>query len=215
METAVRPERPSEASATEGASPNGREEFRDGVPFLGGRTWIDLVNTRPLDPSGAPVDLIATPAALAAWSHSAELPAPAPTSPEAWAAEHDTVSGLRDALRDLFDTARQGQELEGPALASVERILEAVTIRLRLERNGGDLHLVEHLEAGPSGAIAVDFARFICDFEPERLKHCANPGCSMVFYDVGKNNRRRWCTMSVCGNRDKVARFRRRHPDRG
>lgn len=215
METAVRQGRPSEAGTGDGVSPNGREEFRDGVPFLGGRIWIDLVNTRPLDPSGAPVDLIATPAALAAWVRLADVPAPAPASPEAWAAEHSTVSGLRDALRDLFDAARRGQELGGPALASVERVLEAAPLRLRLEGSGGALHLVEHLDAGPSGAIAVDFARFICDFEPERLKHCANPACSMVFYDVGKNNRRRWCTMSVCGNRDKVARFRRRHPDRG
>lgn len=215
METAVRPERPSEAGAGDGASPNGREEFRDGVPFLGGRTWIDLVNTRPLDPSGAPVDLIATPAALAAWSRLADVPAPAPASPEAWDAEHDTVTRLRDALRDLFDRARQGQDLAGPALASVDRVLEAVTLRLSLEGSGDALRLVEHLDAGPSGAIAVDFARFICDFEPDRLKHCANAGCSMVFYDVGKNNRRRWCTMSICGNRDKVARFRQRHPDRG
>ncbi|WP_368860397.1 CGNR zinc finger domain-containing protein, partial [Klebsiella pneumoniae] len=27
---------------------------------------------------------------------------------------------------------------------------------------------------------------------------------------VGKNNRRRWCTMALCGNRDKVAQYRGR-----
>lgn len=207
----MRPEQPIEADAIAGPQPKGRGEFRDGMPFLGGRTWIDLVNTRPLDPSGAPVDLIATPAAFAAWTRAAELPVAAPASSEAWAAEHATVTGLRDALRDLFETARQRRALDGPALASVERVLDAAKLRLGLDAGDGGLRLVEHLEAGPSGAIAVDFARFICDFEPERLKHCANPACSMVFYDVGKNNRRRWCTMSLCGNRDKVTRFRRRH----
>jgi len=31
-----------------------------------------------------------------------------------------------------------------------------------------------------------------------------------VFYDGGKNNTRRWCSMNLCGNRDKVARYRAR-----
>ena len=79
---------------------------------------------------------------------------------------------------------------------------------------GGDsLKLVETFdpgEAGPAGTVAEDFARFIAEHEARRLKHCANPACNMVFYDTGKNNRRRWCSMSVCGNRHKVARFRSR-----
>jgi predicted RNA-binding Zn ribbon-like protein len=36
----------------------------------------------------------------------------------------------------------------------------------------------------------------------------------MVFYDRGKNSRRRWCSSAVCGNRDKVANYRARKASR-
>ncbi len=45
------------------------------------------------------------------------------------------------------------------------------------------------------------------------LKRCANPTCTMVFYDTGKNSTRRWCRMSICGNHDKVARYRSHKSD--
>lgn len=207
------PAAPDHADPTTAPPPKGREEFRDGVPFIGGRTWIDFVNTRPLDAAGRPVDLIATPAAFATWTGLAGIAAPSPD--EAGASEHADALALREVMRDLFETAREGLPPSDAALGAIDRALDGVTIRLRLERSAGGLRLVERLDTGACGAIAADFSRFVCDFEPARLKHCSNPACSMVFYDVGKNNRRRWCSMSVCGNRDKVARFRLRHAEHG
>lgn len=56
-----------------------------------------------------------------------------------------------------------------------------------------------------------DFARFVSEYEAARLKCCDNPARNPVFYERGKSCRRRWCAMSDCDNRDKVARFRQRH----
>lgn len=184
-----------------------REEFREGVPFVGGASWIDFVNTRPLDPAGRPLDLLATPDALATWARLAEMPIE--TSPTA--DEHARALALRDALRDLFDTTAGGEPPAPAAFAVVEAELERTRLAPRLEPGDGGWRLDERLDGDLCGALALDFARFVCEVEPQRLKHCANPACSMVFHDVGKNSRRRWCTMSVCGNRDKVARFRARH----
>ncbi|NLH80490.1 MAG: CGNR zinc finger domain-containing protein [Phyllobacteriaceae bacterium] len=191
----------------DGETAGARAEFREGFPFVGGAAWIDFVDTRPLDPAGRPIDLIATPEALATWARLAEIPlATAPT-----ASDHPRALALRDALRDLFETTSRGEPPEPAAAAVVEAELERVRLAPRLAHDGGDWRLDERLDGDLCGALALDFARFVCEVEPQRLKHCANPACSMVFHDVGKNNRRRWCTMSVCGNRDKVARFRARH----
>ena len=43
------------------------------------------------------------------------------------------------------------------------------------------------------------------------IKKCDNPACVLYFYDTTKNHARRWCSMSLCGNRMKVAAFYRRH----
>src|SRR6267378_1955121 len=39
---------------------------------------------------------------------------------------------------------------------------------------------------------------------------CGNPRCILYFYDTTKNHARRWCSMTVCGNRMKVAAHYRR-----
>ena len=36
------------------------------------------------------------------------------------------------------------------------------------------------------------------------------PRIPLLFYDVGKNGSRRWCSMRMCGNAAKARRFQRR-----
>jgi predicted RNA-binding Zn ribbon-like protein len=41
---------------------------------------------------------------------------------------------------------------------------------------------------------------------PERLRSC--PRCGWLFLDTSRGGQRRWCSMRVCGNREKVSRHR-------
>jgi predicted RNA-binding Zn ribbon-like protein len=43
-----------------------------------------------------------------------------------------------------------------------------------------------------------------------RVRACAAADCGWWFLDDTKNASRRWCDMKICGNRDKVRRFRAR-----
>ena len=189
------------------------EEFRNGFPFFGERLWIDLLNTTPFDGERRQ-DLVETSDGFAKWLEAAGIPAPPshglPTA-------RDDARKVREKLRSTFEDLRAGSGVQAPVLQWVNARLRNVRLRLALEQDGEGVRLVERLDlgaSGPSGAIARDFACFICDYEPARLKRCANPACTMVFYDTGKNNTRRWCTMSICGNRDKVARYRARKSHR-
>ncbi|WP_309140152.1 CGNR zinc finger domain-containing protein [Candidatus Pantoea bituminis] len=40
------------------------------------------------------------------------------------------------------------------------------------------------------------------------VRECEHPECTLWFFDRTKAHRRRWCSMALCGNRAKVARFR-------
>ncbi|WP_181011881.1 CGNR zinc finger domain-containing protein [Bosea psychrotolerans] len=185
------------------------EEFRDGMPFVGGRLWIDLLNTTPLDAAQRTIDLIGTPDGLAAWIAAAGLEFSATAESE------DALRALRRTLRSEFEVLRAGEPVSDATIAQINALLRHVHVSLCLTRSQGGVKVVEVIAADPAGYVAEDFSRFVCDFEPARLKHCSSPTCSMVFYDAGKNNTRRWCTMSVCGNRDKVARFRSRKAAKG
>ena len=60
-------------------------------------------------------------------------------------------------------------------------------------------------------AIARSAAELIAEGASARLRVCSNPDCGLFFYDTSRTRRRRWCSMSRCGNRHKVAAFSRRH----
>ena len=179
-------------------------DFREGIPFLGGALWIDLLNTTPVI-GGRPLDLIGGEERLQVWARLAGLG-------HGGAASREEVAGaqsLRETLRPVFDDLSKGLPVPTAAVQAVNAVLRGVTVTRQIE--GDRLVEEETLATGPvAAAAALDFARFLDGHEPARLRHCSNPSCTMVFYDRGKNNRRRWCSMQACGNRAKVASYRER-----
>jgi predicted RNA-binding Zn ribbon-like protein len=59
-------------------------------------------------------------------------------------------------------------------------------------------------------AVARSAAELIAEGASARLRICSNPDCGLFFYDTSRTRRRRWCSMSRCGNRHKVRAFSRR-----
>jgi predicted RNA-binding Zn ribbon-like protein len=58
--------------------------------------------------------------------------------------------------------------------------------------------------------LAETAARLLVAGDFNLVRKCEHPDCTLCFYDRTKSHRRRWCSMAVCGNRHKVASFRRR-----
>jgi predicted RNA-binding Zn ribbon-like protein len=63
---------------------------------------------------------------------------------------------------------------------------------------------------GALARLAETIARELTQGDAERLRICANDECRWVFFDTSAGGRRKWCDMSTCGNRAKVARHRAR-----
>jgi predicted RNA-binding Zn ribbon-like protein len=183
-------------------------DFRDGMPFFGGRLWIDFLNTTPVI-DGVRQDLIENDDLLRRWAKLAGIDVSSTGNRDSI----EDLRALRAFLQREFDRLAGSGRLSSAALTEINRRIEQSGSRLKLVQNDDAVGLLEHaVLVGPPVATAVawDLARFLGDFEPARLRHCDNPACTMQFYDCGKNNRRRWCTMSICGNRDKVANYRAR-----
>lgn len=60
------------------------------------------------------------------------------------------------------------------------------------------------------GPIALSAAGLLREGDLSRLKKCGGEHCGWLFFDLTKNNSRRWCDMAVCGNRQKSKRSRQR-----
>ena len=63
---------------------------------------------------------------------------------------------------------------------------------------------------GALAVIAVIVAAAQVDGSWGRLKACPGRDCGWVFYDRSRNQSSSWCSMSVCGQREKAREYRKR-----
>ncbi|HEX8598738.1 MAG TPA: ABATE domain-containing protein [Chloroflexia bacterium] len=57
-------------------------------------------------------------------------------------------------------------------------------------------------------AAARSLAELLTSEDLKKVKSCPGEGCAFLFMDLSRNGKRRWCEMDLCGNRNKVKRFR-------
>jgi predicted RNA-binding Zn ribbon-like protein len=70
-----------------------------------------------------------------------------------------------------------------------------------------------HNLTNPNGVLtplAEAVAEFLATADFRMVRRCEGEDCVLWFYDRTKAHRRRWCSMEICGNRNKVAKFRSR-----
>jgi predicted RNA-binding Zn ribbon-like protein len=181
-----------------------------GFPLGGEPLAVDLADT-VVTVVDAPADLLADSAASQRfWALQG------PRLPDGW--ESPSLSAtreLRDAIRQLLDAAQVGARLDSRALDVVNRASagasttpEAVLGTAGLTQ--GDRWHAAEPAALPLAAAARSAIEILTDaVSVERLRRCANPGCSMLF--LNGDARRQWCTPNICGNRARVARHYHRH----
>jgi predicted RNA-binding Zn ribbon-like protein len=94
-------------------------------------------------------------------------------------------------------------------LLALERASAAARFSIRFD--GGSAPSLLPQAGGLDGAIgrvlAVVFTA-MADGTWPKLKACPRDVCGWVFYDRSRNLSSRWCSMSVCGNRTKIKRYR-------
>jgi predicted RNA-binding Zn ribbon-like protein len=66
---------------------------------------------------------------------------------------------------------------------------------------------------GALGAIVAVVHEAIADASWSRLKACERSTCRWAFYDRSRNGSGQWCSMAVCGSREKNRRAYRRRRD--
>ena len=123
---------------------------------------------------------------------------------------------LGRALRLCFRAVLRGQNLLREWAEPINRILRVTEGHDELQWDGSAWRLTfvarEESLDWLLAAIARSGAELIASSH-QNLKQCANPDCRILFYDDSRTARRRWCSMALCGSRNKVAAFARRNAD--
>lgn len=131
----------------------------------------------------------------------------------------ERARGLRLATHRLFAALAADRPIEERDLDLLDREWREARSRLRLVRRGrrfaarfppGSSAL-----ARPLWTLSDDAARLLLSDRLDRVKLCQAPGCTHLFLDTSRNRSRRWCDMSICGNRMKARRHYRRQRESG
>ena len=126
-------------------------------------------------------------------------------------AELRRARALRDAAYRLFSSISRDQE---PARKDLDVLMsnyiEAVKHASLLA--GEDFYKLDWPRRDPRSvryAVATDAIALLQDpSRLERVRRCPGRGCGWLFLNL--SGRRRWCSMSTCGSREKMRRLHQR-----
>lgn len=148
---------------------------------------------------------------------------PTPTRLDDWLTANDLRLGLERATGAHLDLARRLREAihrVGTAVAagSTPRSVDVEC----LNSESRDSQTYPELEDGrlrwanrsdepiraALGLIAQDAIAVLGGPQRDDVKACENPDCGGLYVDTSRGRNRRWCSMNICGNRAKKAKFR-------
>lgn len=197
--------------------------------FDGGTLALDLLNTWRFN-ADQPLDLLQSPEDLVIWLAAAGLPdgaycAELSSSPPNRRILLDEALWLRRDILLIVQSLVAGELPPPYTVDALNRILTESGTSFRLDsltippegdqekRMEGQLvlNVHEHISSvlGVLQPIALSTARIVTEANPTRIRQCASSNCMYWFLDTSKSGRRRWCSMSRCGNRAKVAKHYR------
>ena len=185
--------------------------------FIGGRLGLDFVNSVPINNEFSWDQLIEflESAKIVTPERGGELLALNRSDPQTAEALLRKAQRLATALRLAFDAVLRKQRVLREWIEPVNEVLRITEGHDELVYTDNDWEI--QFVASEGGlewllaAVARSAAEIISEGPRTRLRLCANPRCGLLFYDTSRTHRRRWCSMTLCGNRHKVAAFARRH----
>jgi predicted RNA-binding Zn ribbon-like protein len=185
--------------------------------LLGGVPCLDFVNTKNWHADEKPYDFFGSYSGLLQWSLQLALITPSQAEQLFNLAEQQTqraqtvleqTQQLRKTIYDLFFDIANGQELSDIELdrfnSAWRKSLASMQVRpiqktFRWEWMGSDNTLDSML-----WPVLHSAAELLISEKLNRVRNCE--GCGWLFLDTTKGGRRRWCDMSICGNRAKSKR---------
>ena len=172
---------------------------------------LDLLNTTPkID--GAIQELFQTDRdvvrwlGLAGWRVETDLAKLRPRS------LLDAARGLRETIRTLVERRKAGKRADPEALN--EYLAKARSYAELALKKDGSLELRRKWKQRTAEEILAPLAESAADLlvhgDVELIRQCESEECVLWFNDRTKSHHRRWCSMAACGNRHKVAQYRKR-----
>ena len=175
--------------------------------FIAGRLCIDFTQTGGETGKRAYWERLHAPSDLADWLAESPLQLQeVQVSPE----EFKTALSLREAIWRVAQAVRQNEAPLADDIDTINRVSAAPDLPPQL--GPGSLQQVWHSPFTATAALSTIARDAIDLFSGElrsRIRECENPNCRLLFVDVSRPGKRRWCLMKRCGNMAKTSHYRK------
>ena len=183
---------------------------------------LAFINTLSGRPTDAPVERLESYEALVAWAREQHLVSAAAAErlagearkhPHQAALVLNRAKEFREALNGLAASIDAGRQPTAAVLKTIGECLAAAYANARLVPHEGTLQWIASAEddlARVVWEIGRAAGRLVVSSRLARVRACAAGDCGWWFMDDTKNRSRRWCDMKLCGNREKLRRFRQK-----
>lgn len=183
---------------------------------------LAFVNTLSGRPTPAPSESLVSYDALVTWARDQRLLSPSAADrlqglarkhPQQAAHVLGRARELREALHGVIEATEGHRTPPATALDTFGRSLAAAYAHGRLVPHDGRLQWTYEGDDDVDRVvweIAHATGRLVLSPRLARVRACAAADCGWWFLDDTKNRSRRWCDMKLCGNREKLRRFRKK-----
>ena len=191
--------------------------------WLGNDPAIDFANTEIVQ-DGQTVDLLEKPDDLLDWMAAAEMLSSRALKDAKRALSQPQLQKAltraceyRRVLKAALENLHQHKHIctDRAAIAETNRLLACPRTTFTLSAVEKSLQLRHNWAVTEpddlSRPIALAFALLLTTQDAGRIRKCQNPDCVLFFLDTSKSGTRAWCSMEICGNKLRVAAFRKRH----
>ena len=200
-------------------------DWKDGFLFLGNQLALDFVNTQPVL-KDEPVELLPDFRALLRWFQAADLlsASEAANLQRRWGESLrarqvvESMRELREKLRKEVVAWEGGGEVSGSTIRELNRLMAEHPMRTRLTAGGKgpatEMYFEKRQPVDLFAPLTHSAAELFATADRKRVRKCDQ--CVLHFHDTSKKGMRRWCSMQMCGNRQKVAAYaarQREHAD--
>jgi len=191
----------------------------DRFEWNGGHPALDLVNTLDERPSQASIERLATYPDLVQFAELAGLidrrTARRLLRPDGRSGSQivKRARKLREHLHDILAAANSGRRARQSDLSALSAAIKAAHAAQVLETSASPGLARRRWLPSPSAdiplhACALAIERLLVDEERKRIRNCLAFDCDVYYLDTSKGQRRQWCSMTGCGNREKQRRRR-------
>lgn len=188
--------------------------------LTGGDVSLNFVNTVDSRPTKHPNELMPTYKELFSWGRQAgvlsrmqelNLLKKALRHPNDAETARKSAVGLRECLFQIFTRVIENKEILEDLLVKWNRFVQRSTDQYELIQSKEGF--TWRCSADPLKydsmvwPIIHSAAQLLTGPNVDRIRRCAADNCDWLFLDTSKRGNRRWCDMTICGNRAKAQRF--------